>query len=393
MTQEDKAILLQPTAIGKGTEHVLEMSNRVVMSPMTRGRSDDDFVPHDFMAKYYAQRASTGLIITEATAFNKAGAGWFRAPGIWTQEMIDAWKPITKAVHDKGGKIAMQLWHMGRQGHSDVIGHQPYSASEIPLTAPITAKNGEKKDPEVPKSITVEEIAQTVKEFGEGARNALEAGFDAVEIHGANGYLVDQFSQSKTNKRTDQYGGSIENRLRFMREVVEECLKYVPKERLGIRLSPNGKFGEMGSEDNNETFTEAIRFLAGKRLGFIDLMDGLGFGFHELSEPFTAKMARDIIREVQKDEGVATMLFVNVGYTKESAEAELKAAQAEEPYVDTAVAFGRPLISTPDLVERFENGWELNPDAEYPTWWHYNTEQGYTDFPTYEELQEQKKVK
>lgn len=306
MTQESmlQQVLLQPTTMGKGPKHALELKNRVIMSPMTRARNDDNFVPQDFLATSYAQRASTGLIITEATAFNQAGAGWFRAPGIWTQEMIDAWKPITKAVHDEGGKIAMQLWHMGRQAHSDVTGQRPVSASGIALTVPVTAKHGEKKDPETPKAMTAEDIAQTVKEYGEGARNALEAGFDAVEIHGANGYLVDQCIQSTSNKRTDQYGGSVENRLRFLREVVKECLKYVPKERLGVRLSPNGKAGDMGSEDNNGTFSEAIRYIASEHLGFVNLMVGLDFGFHGLSESFTTKMGRDAIRAAQKDEEI-----------------------------------------------------------------------------------------
>lgn len=377
--------LLEPVVLGKGSEHELKLDNRVIMPPLTRARCDDDHVPQQFMAEYYAQRASAGLIIAEATAFSQQGAGWFQAPGIWSDEMIDAWKLIVDAVHAKGGKIFLQLWHMGRQGHSDVLKERPVSASEIPLTQPITARFGEKKDPEVPRALAVDEIAEIVKGFGMGARNAKKAGFDGIEIHSANGYLLDQFIQSKTNKRTDEYGGSIENRLRFMREVVEEVLKVFPKERVGVRLAPNGTYGEMGSADNIETFTEAVKFLASKRIAFIDLLDGLGFGFHKLCEPFTAKMARGIIREQQKDQGVVTVLIIGAGYTKESAEAELKEAEAEDTPVETAAAFGRAIMSNPDLVERFKNGWEISPDPEYATWWHSNSPKGYLDFPTYTE--------
>lgn len=389
MTPKDDlpSMLLQPCHIGKGSEHELLLTNRVFMAPLTRGRSTEQHVPQEFMADYYSQRSAAGLIFSEATGISQVGLGWWCAPGIWSDEQVEAWKPIVKKTRLGGTAFFMQLWHMGRQGHSDVMKTTPVSASEKPMSNPIPARNHERKDPEVPHALTKDEIAQTVKDYGKAARNAKEAGFDGVEIHCANGYLVDQFIQSCTNERTDEYGGSIENRLRFMREVLEEVLTVFPKERISVRLSPNGNFAEMGSDDNIETFTEAIKYLAEKRIAFIHLMDGLGWGFHEKTEPFTCKMARKIIREAQEKDGIVTLLIANAGYTKDDAEMLLKIAAGEGPFVDQAVAFGRPFISNPDLVDRFRNGWKLAPEAKREDWWSNNVKEGYSDFPTYEESQ------
>lgn len=376
--------LLQRAVLGEGTEHEMRVKNRVFMAPLTRGRASEDHVPTKQMIKYYADRASAGLLIAEGTGISQTGMGWFCAPGLWTDEMVEAWKPVTEAVHQRGGKIYPQLWHLGRQSHSDVIKTTPVSASPVPLTAPVTGRNHEKKEPETPHALTIEEIAATVKDYGHAARNALKAGFDGVEIHSANGYLIDQFTQSASNKRSDRYGGSIENKLRFFTEVVDEIASVVPKERMGARLSPNGAFGEVGSEDNIDTFDAAVEMLAKKRIGYIHLMDGLSWGFHDKCEPYTAKRAREIIRRVQKDEGICTMLVVNVGYTKESAEQVLQEGLQEEPYVDQAVAFGRLFISNPDLVERFENDWPLAKEAPYVDWWGRTTEEGYNTYPSYD---------
>ncbi|GBG30390.1 12-oxophytodienoate reductase 1 [Hondaea fermentalgiana] len=373
------SLLLQATKVGKGAD-ALEIQNRVFMAPMTRGRATREHVPKPIMGKYYEQRSSAGVLISEGVGISQQGLGWFKAPGIWTDEQTEAWKPVVEAGKTKGAKMFAQLWHMGRQGHSDVMKETPVSSAEKPMSSPIPANDHERKDPETPHALTPEEIAAVVKDYGNAARNAKKAGFDGIELHGANGYLIDQFNQSVINDRTDEYGGSIENRLRFLREVLDEVLTVFPKERISVRLSPNGAFGEAGSEDNVETFTEAIKHLASKQIGIVHLMDGLGFGFHEKCEPFTAQMAREIIRDVQKDD-IVTLLLCNVGYTKDTAEELIKTSLDEEAPVDVAVAFGRPYISTPDLVERFEKGKELNPDAPHAAWWGTDSEEGYTDFP------------
>mmetsp|Transcript_9747 Transcript_9747/g.15980 ORF Transcript_9747/g.15980 Transcript_9747/m.15980 type:complete len:376 (+) Transcript_9747:917-2044(+) len=360
----------------------LEVSNRVMLAPLTRGRATEAGVPTPIMALYYAQRASGGLLVTEATGINKQGLGWYCAPGVYNDEQVNAWKSVTKAVHEKNGKIAMQLWHMGRQAHSDVTGQPIVSASAIAISGEVTAVKGEKKPYEVPVELSIEQIKENVKDYGLAAKRAIEeAGFDAVEVHAANGYLIDQFSQSATNKRTDMYGGSIENRLRFLKEVVEEIVSQVGPSKVGVRLSPNGAYGEMGSEDNVETFNEAIRFLASKDVAYVHLMDGLGFGFHKKCEPFTLEMARKLI----KDSGSTTSLVGNVGYTKDSAEEQIKNGNAD------MIAFGRPYISNPDLVERFRDGNELAEDAPYPTWWGVGMgEEGYTTWPTFAENEAKK---
>ncbi|GBG29571.1 12-oxophytodienoate reductase 1 [Hondaea fermentalgiana] len=376
--------LLMPVKIAEGTENEVTTTNRVFMAPMTRGRSTENHVPQDFMADYYSQRSTAGLIFAEATGISQQGLGWWCAPGIWSDEQVEAWKPIVKRTKLSGTSFYLQLWHMGRQGHSDVMKETPVSASEKPMSAPIPAKNHERKEAETPHALTKEEIAGVVKDYGKAARNAKEAGFDGVEIHAANGYLIDQFIQSCTNERTDDYGGSIENRLRFLREVLDEVLTVFPKERISVRLSPNGAFAEMGSEDNLETFKEAFKYLAGKRIGMIHLMDGLDWGFHEKCDPFTATLGREIIRETQKDEGIATILVCNAGYTHESADLLIKVANGESPLVEQAVAFGRPFIANPDLVDRFRNGWELAPTPGQKEWWGNNVKEGYSDYPNHE---------
>lgn len=372
--------LLQPIKIGSIT-----VANRVAMAPLTRGRATEDSVPTPVMATYYEQRANAGLIVSEATGISRSGLGWFCAPGIWSQEQVEAWKPVTKAVHDKNGRIALQLWHMGRQAHSDVTGSPIVSASDIPVEGEVTARNGEKKPYEVPTPLTLDGIKGVVADYASAAKNAISAGFDMVEVHSANGYLLDQFLQTRTNKRTDAYGGSLENRLRLLTEVVDAVIDEVGADKVGVRLSPNGKFGDMGSDDNIETFTAAIKLLGERKVAYIHVMDGLGFGFHELTEPFTLRMARDI---VEKTAGVGyTRIMGNVGYTKDAAEERLQAGDAD------MIAFGRPYISTPDLVQRFSLGAELNPDAPYESWWGIGLgAKGYTDFPTLDEVAAEKKA-
>ena len=220
-----------------------------------------------------------------------------------------------------------------------------------------------------PRALTIAEIPQVVEQYRQAALNAKTAGFDGVEIHGANGYLIDEFLQSKTNQREDQYGGSIANRYRFLKEVVEAILTVWEPGRVGVRLSPNGVFNDMGSADYRESFTYIIQKLSSYNLGYLHVLDGLAFGFHELGEPMTIKEIRKIY------DGV---LMGNCGYDRHDAEKAIAANDAD------LIAFGRPYISTPDLVDRFANNWELNADADMAIWYSFDQE-GYTDFPTYAE--------
>lgn len=352
----------------------LTFKNRIGLAPLTRGRADAvTGCVKDIHAVYYSERSSGGIVFTEATGISRQGLGWFCAPGIYTAEQVESWKAVTTAVHQNNGLIFCQLWHMGRAGHSDVFGSQPVSASDIPISGEVTAANHEKKPYEVPRPLTVEEIAATVRDYATAAKNAMEAGFDGVQIHSANGYLIDQFIQTCSNKRTDIYGGSLENRLRFLREVLEAVSTTIPKERVWIRFSPNGAFGDMGSADNIETFTEAVKIAASFKIGGVEIMDGLGFGFHKLTEPFTLEMARAAIAAGNPDG--STALCANVGYTLETAEKVVAEGRAD------FVNFGRPYMSNPDLPERFRDGVELAPPPPYPTWWGNNTGEGYITFP------------
>lgn len=356
----------------------LNLKNAMALAPLTRSRATEQHVPTEVMGEYYKQRATAGLVISEATGISRQGLGWYCAPGIWNEEQVAQWKPIVAGVHERGSKFAMQLWHMGRQVHSDVTGQQPVSASELAMSGEITAVNGEKKPFETPRSLGQEDIREIVEDYRRAAANAKAAGFDMVEVHAANGYLIDQFIQTVTNKRTDEYGGSIENRLRLLREVVDAVLTVYPSERVGVRLAPNGAFGEMGSPDNIETFSEAVKFLGERKVAYVHILDGLGFGFHKLTEPFTLRMARDVLS--QTPGAKATKLMGNAGYIRETAEERLKSGDAD------MIAFGRLYISNPDLPERFAQNLDgeppLNADASRETWFHpgYGAK-GYTDFP------------
>ncbi len=226
--------LFDPIQLG-----AIDAKNRILMSPLTRGRGTREHVPTPIMAEYYAQRASAGLIISEATGISREGLGWPYAPGIWSAEQVEAWKPITKAVHDKGGKIVVQLWHMGRMVHPSVTGQQPVSSSPTSAPGQIHTYDG-KQDPEQARALTKDDITRILGEYEVAARNAIEAGFDGVQIHAANGYLIDEFLRDGTNHREDEYGGSPENRIRLLREVTERVIATIGAERVSVRLSPNG---------------------------------------------------------------------------------------------------------------------------------------------------------
>ncbi|MGF1513316.1 MAG: alkene reductase [Elainellaceae cyanobacterium] len=348
----------------------LNLPNRVVMAPLTRSRAGEDRIPNPLMATYYRQRASAGLIISEATVISKQGIGWVQSPGIYSDEQAQAWQQITDAVHKAGGRMFLQLWHCGRASHSSFHdGELPVSASAVKLNGDEIHTPKGKEPYETPRALTTEEVAGVVEDYRKAAERAKTAGFDGVEIHSANGYLIDQFLQSKTNQRSDRYGGSIEARYQFLKEIAEAVLTVWPAGRVGVRLSPNGAFNDMGSPDYRETFTYVAQQLNGYGLAYLHVMDGLAFGFHELGEPMTLPEFRKVF------DGA---LIGNCGYDRESAENAIAQSHAD------MIAFGRPFISNPDLVERFANGWPLNEEADQSVWYSFDAE-GYVDFPAYPE--------
>lgn len=346
--------------------HGLHLDNRVVLAPMTRARAGSERLANAIMAEYYAERAGAGLIITEATTVSAQGNGWVGSPGIYTDAQGEAWKPVVDAVHAEGGKIFLQLWHCGRASHSDFHGGEPaVSASAIKLNGEGVHTPQGKKPYETPRALRTDELPGVVADYKAAVVRAKAAGFDGVEIHSANGYLLDQFLQSKTNHRDDPYGGGVENRFRLLREVLEAILEVFPASRVAVRLSPNGMFNDMGSPDYRETFTYAAEQLNAYGLAFLHVMDGLAFGFHELGEPMTLEDFRAVF------DGP---LMGNCGYDQESAEAAIARGAAD------LIAFGRPFLGNPDLVERFRDGRAL-ADAPDPSLWYSGepTRQGYLD--------------
>lgn len=337
--------------------------NRILMSPLTRGRATPDHVPTAIMIDYYRQRAGAGLIITEGTGVSRLGLGWPSAPGLWTPEMVEAWKPVTAAVHEAGGHIFAQIWHMGRLARPDVTGMQPLSSSATRAPYP---------KPENPyaeaRAATLDDIARAQDEYAVAARNAIAAGFDGVQLHGANGYLIDQFLRDNINLRDDDYGGSPENRIRFMKESVEAVIAEIGAGRTSIRLSPNGE--TQGADDSNP---EAV-FVPAARV-----LNDLGIAFLELRElsPGGTFGASDVPKLSPKIREVFTRpLILNQDYTFEAAEADVASGLAD------GIAFGRKFIANPDLVERFRKGAVLNPDN--PKTWYSTGPEGYTDYPALE---------
>ena len=249
--QPMSTMLLSPFKVGD-----LTLNNRVVMPPLTRARAGEERMPNSLMAEYYAQRATVGLMIAEATVISKQANGWLNSPGIYSDEQAQAWKQVVDAVHAKGTPLFLQLWHMGRASHSSFQenGQLPVSASAVKLQAEYIYTPIGKQPYETPRPLETHEIPLVVEDYRSAAQRAKNAGFDGIEIHAANGYLIDQFLQSKTNQRKDQYGGSLENRYRFLKEIVEASLTVWPAHRVGIRLSPNGNFNDMGSKNFRETF-------------------------------------------------------------------------------------------------------------------------------------------
>jgi N-ethylmaleimide reductase len=343
--------------------------NRILMAPLTRGRSRPGHVPiSDLKAAYYAQRATAGLIIAEATGISQEGMGWPSGPGIWTREQVEAWKPVTAAVHEAGGRIVLQLWHMGRLVHPDFLGGaQPVSASAV--AAPGKAHTDSGKQPYTePRALRLDEIPRIIDDYAKAAANALAAGFDGVQLHGANGYLIDQFLRDSSNQRDDAYGGPISNRIRLLSEVTQALVDTVGSGRTSVRLSPNGM--TQGCDDTNPValFTAAASELDRIGIAFLELREQAPDGSFGASD--VPRVSPDI-RPLFKGP-----LVLNQDYDKAKAEADLASGLAD------AISFGRPFISNPDLVGRLRADAALTPD-DFKTWYSAGPE-GYIDWPVLE---------
>jgi len=346
----------------------LHLKNRIVMAPMTRSRAENPGnVPTELIAKYYEQRASAGLIITEGSQISRMAVGYINTPGIYSAEQVKGWKKVTKAVHGRGGKIFLQLWHVGRMSHPDFHnGELPLAPSAINPNSKVFTLQG-LKDTVTPKAMTIDEIRQTVQDFGHGAGNAMEAGFDGVEIHSSNGYLLHQFFNRTSNSRTDEYGGSVENRARILFEVIEEIKKVMPENRIGLRLNPSFHevFGITVDEETIPTFDYII-----------ERLNGYGLAYVHVSEPFTdvtnVSYAEKQIAQRYRPKYHGT-LIINAHFNQQKGNDIIKEGLAD------MVSFAKLFISNPDLPERFRLNAELAP-------WDKDTfytpgEKGYTDYP------------
>ncbi|GHD00161.1 alkene reductase [Novosphingobium pokkalii] len=352
------------------TAGALSLKHRVVMAPLTRMRSDPGDLPNALMREYYEQRASDGgLIVSEATPVMRQGYGYAGAPGIYDDAQIEGWRAITDAVHAKGGQIVMQLWHVGRQSHPDIQpnGEAPVAPSAIAAEGYGYAKHGPVPF-STPRALERHEIPAIIAAFGAGAARAKAAGFDGVEIHGANGYLPDQFLQDGTNKRTDDYGGPIENRVRFLLEVTRAAIDVFGAERVGVRLSPSGTYGSMSDSDPQATFGYVTRQLDALGIAYLHIVEPRikGTELIEDAEPVAAEHLRPLFHGT---------LIAAGGFDGTSAEAILEAGHAD------AVAFGRDFIANPDLPERLRHHLPLTPyDRET---FYGGDARGYTDYPFY----------
>ena len=335
-----------------------ELPNRIIMAPLTRCRAIDARTPNQLMAEYYEQRASAGLIISEATSVSPMAVGYPNTPGIWNDEQVEGWKLVTEAVHKAGGKILLQLWHVGRI--SDPI----YLNGELPLAPSAIAPEGNvslirpHKPFVTPRALETDEIAGIVEQYRRGAENALKAGFDGVEIHGANGYVLDQFLQTASNKRTDQYGGSIENRARLMLEVADACISVFGADKVGMHLAPRSDAHSVGDESPKETFTYVASELSKRGIAFICTR-----------EYFDGTELTPTIKQVFQGP-----VFANENFDKALAN------QVIADGIVDAVAFGKKIIANADLVERFRIDAELNEPN--PKTFYGDGPEGYTDYPS-----------
>jgi N-ethylmaleimide reductase len=343
------------------------LPNRIVMAPLTRNRAGAGNVPTLLNAKYYEQRSSAGLIISEATQVSPQGVGYPSTPGIHSTEQVEGWKLVNEAVHAKGGKIFLQLWHVGRISHPSL---QPNG--ELPVAPSAIAPHGEAMTDEgmqpfvTPRALETGELPGIVEQYRQGAANALAAGFDGVEIHAANGYLLDQFLRDGTNHRTDQYGGSVENRSRLLMEVTEAVVGVWGNDRVGLRLSPSGTFNDMSDSDPHGTFSYVIEQLNAFNLAYLHLREFDGADIRHGGTPIHTSYFRPIYKG---------NLMVNTGYTLETGNAAITDGKAD------LVAYGVPYISNPDLVERFQAGAPLTPPDTAT--FYGGDGKGYTDYPTW----------
>ena len=354
--------LFQPLSLG-----AIEARNRILMAPLTRGRSDPGSIPNAMMSEYYRQRSGAGLIISEATGISVEGSGWPAAPGSWNEAQVEGWKLTTQAVHAAGGRIVMQLWHMGRLVHPDFLGGEaPVSASAT--TAPDHAHTPTGRKPyEQAKEASKADIARIVEDYARAAQNAKDAGFDGVQLHGANGYLIDQFLRSSTNLRSDEYGGSPENRSRFMREVLEGLIAVWGADRVGIRLSPNGETQGCDDPDPAATFGAAARVLEELKVSWLELRQpGPNGTFGRTDVPMQDALIRS---------HYSGPLVLNSDYSAAEAEADILSGRCE------AISFGRPYISNPDLAERIRIGADWAPNVNVPQSWYLPGPAGYIDYP------------
>ena len=341
------------------------LENRFIMAPMTRSRAIDN-LPNDAMRTYYEQRAGAGLIITEGTAPSPNALGYPRIPGIFSEDQIEAWKPVTEAVHAKGGKIFMQLMHTGRIGHPANLpeGARVLAPSAIAAAEQMYTDSEGMQPLPTPEAMSIDEIKATIEEYAQAARNAVAAGFDGVELHGANGYLLEQFIRPTSNQRDDEYGGSIENRLRFVLEVVEACTAAIGHHKVGIRLSPYGVFNDMPLYDEMESDYEHLaQELDAQDIVYIHLVDHSSMGAPEVPP---------LIKELFRNEFCGT-LILSGGYDMDKAEKDTR-GKAD------LIAVGRPFLANPDLLERWKNGAKLN-EPDYDTFYTPG-DKGYIDYPT-----------
>ena len=342
------------------------MPNRILMAPLTRGRATAAHLPTPIMAEYYAQRAGAGLIISEATGISQEGLGWPYAPGIWSDEQVAGWVPVVEAVHRAGGRIVCQLWHMGRIVHPDFLaGGRPVSASAT--TAPGQAHTYTGKQPYAQaRALALEEIPRLLADYARAAGNAREAGFDGVEIHAANGYLIDQFLRDGANARSDAYGGAVQNRIRLLREVAEAVATAVGGDRTGVRMSPNEPVQGVQDSDPVTLFTAAAAALRELGIAFIELREpGADGTFGRAARPPVAPMIK---------QAFGGPVVLNSDYDGVRGQATLDRGEAD------AIAFGRTFLANPDLPERIRQHAPLNADVQ-ATWYSQGPE-GYTDYPT-----------
>lgn len=352
--------LFSPIQLG-----ALNLPHRVAMAPLTRNRAGPDFVPQAMNVAYYRQRASAALIVSEATQVTPAGLGYPDTPGIYSPEQVNGWRQVTDAVHAQGGRMFLQLWHVGRISHPDLQpeGNLPVAPSAIRPAGEAMTYTGPKPF-ETPRALGIDELPEIVEQYRRGAENARAAGFDGVEIHNANGYLLDQFLRDGSNQREDAYGGSIDNRMRLPLEVLEAVLSVWPADRVGIRLSPSGTMNDMRDSNPRHTFGRYIRALDRYGLAYLHLMDPMESDWRHGTPGIPTHEFRPLYNGT---------LMVNAEYDGPTAQAAIAAGDAD------LVAFGRPFIANPDLPERLRRGAALNtPD---PSSFYGGDERGYTDYP------------